>query len=581
MTMTVTFRKALHKSILGCLKYIVNPQKTDSGLLVSGINCSPDASLAYNEMLMINRLYNNKGGRTGYHIYQSFNYTDKLTYEEAHEIGIETAKQLYPDYQVVIATHIDKAHIHNHIVLNSVNMKTGKKLTDSLWHEEGISNLRKVSDEISREHGLTVIDNAPPINKYSKKNFIYNFANKSWRVKIKEDIERLIENADDFEELLELLENEGYLISKGRYTGVKTFGMNRFIRLKSIDDGKYSEQSLRQRISAIHYQKFQEKLIKSGYISYKKINVADNHMNDAECNKLRDYISLQQYKMKTLINKQDQLTADLMTGNNSEYYKRRYLIVKEINQINKVFEIMNNENIHSYEEIDQQIFNYENKYSDLKKEYDDLKIYNRQLQKLLPVLKIYNETFYFNDLIKQCAPAEKTEMIKIYNKELRLFDEAEKELNRFMQVSSIADAKKLMTEANKLKADANNCLIEIKNISKKIESLNYIKSFKYRSEIDKLNRILTKGFYANKEQILDSDREGKKLVMLHNQRTCLEVDQEAVSWVKYNKKAYIYIIEDEQYKIYDKENKRYCDEISGINVDDFMKHQKSIDYNYY
>lgn len=58
-------------------------------------------------MLMMNRLYNNKGRRTGYHIYQSFNYTDKLTYEEAHEIGIETTKRLYPDFQAVVATHIE------------------------------------------------------------------------------------------------------------------------------------------------------------------------------------------------------------------------------------------------------------------------------------------------------------------------------------------------------------------------------------------------------------------------------------------------------------------------------------------
>lgn len=114
--MTVTFRKALHKSNLGCLIYITNPNKTDGGLLVSGINCSPDANLAHNEMLMMNRLYNNKGRRTGYHIYQSFNYTDKLSYEEAHEIGIETVKRLYPNFQAVVATHIDKAHIHNHIV---------------------------------------------------------------------------------------------------------------------------------------------------------------------------------------------------------------------------------------------------------------------------------------------------------------------------------------------------------------------------------------------------------------------------------------------------------------------------------
>lgn len=576
--MTVTFRKALHKSNLGCLIYITNPNKTDGGLLVSGINCSPDANLAHNEMLMINRLYNNKGRRTGYHIYQSFNYTDKLTYEEAHEIGIETAKRLYPEFQAVVATHIDKAHIHNHIVLNSVNIKTGKKLTDSLWHEEGISNLRKVSDEISKEYGLTVLNDAPPINKYSNKNFLYNFANKSWRVQIKEDIERLIENAEDFEELLELLENEGYLINRGKYVSVKTFGMKRFVRLKTIDDGKYSEKKLRQRIKSIRYKTYQDQLLESKHILYKNIP-EEQKSNKIDRNKLSGYMSLQQYKMKTFINKQDTLANNLTDENSSEYYKRRYLIVKEINQINKVFEIMNSEKINSYNDVDQRILQYEDDYYLLKRNYDNLKIHNRQLQKLMPIAKIYIETCYYNDALKECSSADKIEMKKNYSKELKLFEEAKKELNAFKSTVSIEEAKQIITEANTLKAETNACLLAIKKIEEKIDRLNYIKSYSYRNEIDKMNKILTKGFYANKEQILDSDRKGKKLVMLRDQRTCLEVDQEAVSWVKYNKKAYVYIIEDERYRVYDKENKRYYDEISGKNIDTLEKN-RLVNYEY-
>lgn len=578
MIMTVTFRKALHKSNLGCLIYITNPNKTDGGLLVSGINCSPDANLAHNEMLMMNRLYNNKGRRTGYHIYQSFNYTDKLSYEEAHEIGIETVKRLYPNFQAVVATHIDKAHIHNHIVLNSVNIKTGRKLTDSLWHEEGISNLRRVSDEISKEYGLTVLNDAPPINKYSNKNFLYNFANKSWRVQIKEDIERLIENAEDFEELLELLENEGYLINRGKYVSVKTFGMKRFVRLKTIDDGKYSEKNLRQRIRSIRYRTYQDQLLESKHILYKNIP-EEQKSNKINRNKLSGYMSLQQYKMKTFINKQDTLANNLTDENSSEYYKRRYLIVKEINQINKVFEIMNSEKINSYNDVDQRILQYEDDYSFLKRNYDNLKIHNRQLQKLMPIAKIYIETCYYNDALKECSSADKIEMKKTYSKELKLFEEAKKELNAFKPTTSIKEAKQIITEANTLKAETNACLIAIKKIEEKIDRLNYIKSYSYRNEIDKMNKILTKGFYANKEQILDSDREGKKLVMLRDQRTCLEVDQEAVSWVKYNKKAYIYIIEDEQYRLYDKENKKDYDEISGKNIDTLEKN-RSVNYEY-
>lgn len=581
--MTVTFRKALHRSILGCLKYITNPEKTEGGTLITGINCSSDPNLAYNEMLMVNRLFNNPGRRVGYHIYQSFNYKDNLTYEEAHQIGIETAKRLYPDYQVVVATHVDHAHIHNHFCFNSVNIKTGKKLVDSLYHEEGISNLRKVSDEISREHNLTVIEDAPPINKYTNRNFIYNFANKSWRGKIKKDIDRLIIKVDDFEELLELLENEGYLINRGKYIGVKIFGMERFVRLKSIDKGKYSEQNLSKRFNTIHYQNFQDKLMKTKPVSYKmKKNDSKNSYQKKEHNKLQNYMSLQQYKMKTMINKQDELIENneqLIQGGN-EYLKRRYMVVKEINQINKVFEIMNNESIYSYKDLDDHIFKYEEQVTDLKKQYNELKVSNRELQNILPILKIYIETFYFKELIEQCNPADLKEVQKTYAKEIRLFNEAEKEINRYEKVSSIEEAKELMVRANQIKALTNTCFIDYKNVIKKIDNLNYIKSFKYRQEVDKLNRILTKGFYANKEQIINGNNTSKMLVKLPNENSYIEVDEKAVAWVNYDKKAYIYIIEDEKYRLYDKEQREYFDTIQGSDIDNAQERDTDLTIKY-
>ena len=208
---------------------------------------------------------------------------------------------------------------------------------------------------------------------------MYNFANKSWRVQIKEDIERLIENAEDFEELLELLENEGYLINRGKYVSVKTFGMKRFVRLKTIDDGKYSEKNLRQRIRSIRYRTYQDQSLESKHILYKNISEGQKS-NKIDRNKLSGYMSLQQYKMKTFINKQDALANNLTDENSSEYYKRRYLIVKEINQINKVFEIMNSEKINSYNDVDQRILQYEDDYSFLKRNYDNLKIHKSRLQ---------------------------------------------------------------------------------------------------------------------------------------------------------------------------------------------------------
>ena len=99
-----------------------------------------------------------KESRTCYHGYQSFDPKEKdLTPEEVHQMGIELMKRLYPNYQVLVTTHIDQGHLHNHFVVNAVDMN-GKKLEDRLANpKEGLYGLRDVSDEIALEHGLKII----------------------------------------------------------------------------------------------------------------------------------------------------------------------------------------------------------------------------------------------------------------------------------------------------------------------------------------------------------------------------------------------------------------------------------------
>lgn len=114
--MPVIERKALHGKISASIKYIINPDKTDGEILVSSINCS--VSSAAQEMKMTRRKFhiNSTDDRIGYHIIQSFNHEDDITPEQAHEIGEKLVKELYPDHEAVIATHIDRLHLHNHIV---------------------------------------------------------------------------------------------------------------------------------------------------------------------------------------------------------------------------------------------------------------------------------------------------------------------------------------------------------------------------------------------------------------------------------------------------------------------------------
>ena len=136
------------------IAYAVNPEKTGQVRFVKILNCNDDN--AFDAMRAVKRKFKKTGGVLGYHIIQSF-APGEVTPEQAHEIGIEFARRMFRnDFQVVIGTHLDKAHPHNHIVVNSVSCSDGHKYHSS--PESYFKEIRATSDELCRENGLSVID---------------------------------------------------------------------------------------------------------------------------------------------------------------------------------------------------------------------------------------------------------------------------------------------------------------------------------------------------------------------------------------------------------------------------------------
>ena len=139
-----TKRIVHHNQIDELINYITNEEKTDNGLLVTGVNCSAITSIQ--EFKNTFTKFQPKGNRVGYHLIQSFSPQDKIEPEQAHEIGVRLCKELYPNYQAVVTTHIDRGHIHNHIAINSINL-AGKKLNDKLSDKkEGLYAYKEKSD---------------------------------------------------------------------------------------------------------------------------------------------------------------------------------------------------------------------------------------------------------------------------------------------------------------------------------------------------------------------------------------------------------------------------------------------------
>lgn len=162
-----------------------------------------------------------------------------------HQMGIELVKRLYPDFQVIVTTHTDRSHIHNHYVINAVNMK-GRKLEDRLANPiEGLYGLRDMSDKIALEYGLKVIKDAPKIGRFGKSKYLYSEATKTWRQQITEKIESLKSICFSFDELLEQLAYDGYQIKSGKNIRVRPYGKERFVSIKTLGD-EYSEESLKE-----------------------------------------------------------------------------------------------------------------------------------------------------------------------------------------------------------------------------------------------------------------------------------------------------------------------------------------------
>ena len=146
-----TDKRYLDEDLYTTLRYAQNDKKTDQAMYVSAINCPKQR--AYQCMMTTKHRYGKFGGNVAYHGYQSFK-TDEVTPDEAHQIGVETAKRMWRDYEVVVTTHLNTDNIHNHIVVNSVSFKTGRKFEN---HVSDHYKLREISDLICGERGKSVL----------------------------------------------------------------------------------------------------------------------------------------------------------------------------------------------------------------------------------------------------------------------------------------------------------------------------------------------------------------------------------------------------------------------------------------
>jgi hypothetical protein len=266
------------KSIGQCLKartdYAKNGEKTDHGELISSYAC--DKETVDQEFLLAKQEYYRITGRKphgdiiAYQIRQSFK-PGEITPEEANKVGYETAMRFTKgNHAFIVATHIDRAHIHNHVIFNSTNLDCDRKFRDSWFIALA---LQKLSDQICLEHALSVITPRKP----SERNSRCPYHRESFRSVLCENIDRILEeHPKDFNSFLGKLQEAGYESKTGRHYAIRGPGQKRFIRFRSLGEG-YTEEDIRKRIAGEMEFSADEQRYKNGKFRKRRSDRSGSH----------------------------------------------------------------------------------------------------------------------------------------------------------------------------------------------------------------------------------------------------------------------------------------------------------------
>ena len=305
--MAVTKIKAIRGTLSKAIAYILNPEKTDEKLLVSSYGCASET--AAREFEWTRKIAEQKGMNPvriiARHVIQSFEIGE-VTPELAHEIGKQFADEILGGkYEYVLTTHIDKDHVHNHLIFNAVDFVDyhAYKSYKRIYYD-----MREISDRLCKENGLSVIP--PSQNKgMGYKEYTEAKRGTSWKQKLKQTIDRLVITAKDYDDFLRLMQEAGYEIKTGKYISFRAEGQERFTRSKTIGEN-YTEERIKERIAGRTPRRSQRQTVPNG------ISLIGDIQERIRLIDSKGY----EYKAKLTILKEAARTLNYLTENNLLQY---------------------------------------------------------------------------------------------------------------------------------------------------------------------------------------------------------------------------------------------------------------------
>lgn len=443
---------SVHADVKSSLAYILNPEKTEDTLYTASLNCLTNAEDAYINMKMIYehyscRKYNEpppltgKGWVKAIHYIQSFDPKDNIAPELAHKIAKAFALKTFgEDCQIVIATHVDKQHVHNHFILNSYGID-GRKF---YANKKSLDRIKEYSDRVCLAFGVQPYDKS----KDKGKTVAYNeWENKkrgtSWKEKIRIAIDNLLGNVKNIDELIYELERQSFTVKRGKYISVKAPNQQRFVRLRTLGD-YYSEGILCERI---------------------KIALEENQQSNGK-NSFNKIFYERIYQVSELVKSNAKLPR--------KYFKNQPYILHndfDVYTLSAQLAIINRDNIRSIGELNSKIEKLTAEYENARQEVNKL---SEKLSQLEAVEKQVNRYF---DLLEmsELSSAEQLQFQMCKTVTERCNIHSRDELQRVEKLRKDTSEK-----VDRLSEQMNNCkklydvYADIANTYKKISEGDYI-----------------------------------------------------------------------------------------------------------
>ena len=514
--MPYTKRKAHYNSASTLIDYITNKEKTDEGLLTSAINCSVD--MATQEFKNNNHHWKAKGKRVAYHLIQSFYPNDDITPEQAHEIARRLCEELYPDFQCVIATHVDRDHIHNHIAINAVNLH-GRKLEDRLANQkEGLYGYKEASDRIAKEYGCFVLP-AQKIEFHKKKNYYYEYKSQTWRETIKNDIDFVKEKCSSTDELLDELVALGYEIKLGKYPAIRTTGMKKFIRFYSLDEG-YTLEDLEEYFGT----KAKPKLIQN----LRDITVTATNFNEIRLAKAKESREAILRTSKHAVNNQY-----------SEYQKTRYKEIRRFYQLKNELETMQHYDINSYKDLSNHI-------EELRA---NIKSQNEEIQKLKKENKdILLDAEKAQDFIRLFSAKEYAKWCKSIDKDFELPDEVKVflKIQEELGITTIPEAREIIDQARNVRLTIHEMQSSVVEKQRELNSLDIIKE----EQLIESNLFIHNIKFGANRINFEKSTDLQWCINLPYSDKYIMIDKDLTTFNNKNNFYTLFLIDDEKYDIY-------------------------------